>query len=223
MDILLTETWSKNEITSLNKTRMFLQIFWISDITDPHHNSILHYLLFEHDNAPSFSFLKWPPQDEPDTKARRLWKRELKTILLPYIRTLSLPRQWFPLHLHTRVWRQYVSTTKNNEFCILTQQGIFRSEREQRTTITLSSHPINDEINIPHVPMEPIACTSTTMKYSGINIVTIDTLPPQRDNHVEVAMSDGSEKFGVKSYGEVTGNYESTGNINIEERFKGRA
>ena len=49
------------------------------------------------------------------------------------------------------------------------------------------------------------------------------TTPLPQDQHVDVAIRDGSEQFGSILYGAVTGTYNTNEEITIKETYKGRA
>jgi hypothetical protein len=64
-------------IQQVNQCRLFLQVTWLSEITDPQGTSILpEFLEFTgtHTNV-SRSILKWPIQALPPKKSWEVWKR----------------------------------------------------------------------------------------------------------------------------------------------------
>lgn len=71
---------SPSKIRLFNQVRLFLQVFYLSDITDPSGKKIEKCYLRHTDRStwPSFSVISWPKQGYPTTKAWQTWSYLLR-------------------------------------------------------------------------------------------------------------------------------------------------
>ena len=110
MTIIRQQQWTKNEITSLNETRLFLQTYWLSDIIDPYTLQIHPFFKFQCTTSPSSSTLIWPKSEPPTQDAINLWNRAMNVITswATTNKQRLLPIRWNHVHLRSRKWNANV-------------------------------------------------------------------------------------------------------------------
>lgn len=155
MDVILQLSLTDKEITSINNTREYFQVFWASDVVDPHAKLILPYFTFQSSESQSSSTLKWPKQDHPSTTAKKLWTRNLKLITKMLLNTKD-GKPFALLHPSTRgrKWKHAITTTPKKDELILLEHGIpITTLRKRRRDVEPVNQPPDIEYNSHHVPI----------------------------------------------------------------------
>ena len=78
MDAVLDGAWNTDELRQINSVRLYLQVFFLSDIIHPHENKILPHFLAPHQQTVSESRLQWPVTSQPSKSAWLYWRRAVK-------------------------------------------------------------------------------------------------------------------------------------------------
>ena len=114
MTIFIESGYGNFELAQLNRCRLFLQVFFISDIASANGREIDDGYRTSTGNASRRSTWKWPQQGMPDSQAWRLWSRALAhleeygKLRVPLGAWLNAGHQvWeWQIHLQTKIVRQ---------------------------------------------------------------------------------------------------------------------
>ena len=136
MDIILTKKWTPKEIQQINDVRMYLQFFWITDITDTQSLTIHPYIKFKSKIAPSHSTMTWPNTSKPPSKSISTWRKAILMVEHHIKHNFSTDKfPWHPIETLQRKWHTNIGTTDQKLF-ILRDSKTFTTTNQRRTTIT---------------------------------------------------------------------------------------
>lgn len=172
---------SPKKLKLFNQVRLFLQVFYLSDIADPSGTKIEKCFLKHTDRStwPSFSKIHWPIQGYPTSKAWQIWsmllrKRYLiqKSGRLNNFTLESKLGDFFPPSKRHRVWKwEFDSTTLEMVHSRPTSTTIMTTSFE--TTIHRRKI-ITDTSKITDVSRNPSLSFPICMREKRNNIITFE-------------------------------------------------
>jgi ribonuclease HI len=150
MDHVMQSNMSSVEVNMVNKTRMYLQIELISEISNPEGTRIDQRWLKEGEK-PSWSTLKWPQVKKPSAKMWKAWKKAINQIA----------QHGGELRVKLGRWKEIPKTRRykwmqDGEYAYEEAENVIKkskiSEKSRRKAIMSNSHIIVEERSRECIP-----------------------------------------------------------------------
>ena len=108
---------NKKETTRINAVRLYLQVFFLSDITNSDGITINEAYLYPNKSTTRKSTLKWPTQQLPGEKAWKSWRAYIRANHSDFYFTLHSPLgRWIPTQQRTQHWNTVIDPTTNQVY-----------------------------------------------------------------------------------------------------------
>jgi hypothetical protein len=162
--------FSNSDLDCINACRLYLQVNFLSEISDNRGTHILHQAIkgtVDSTNSPTLwqiskSTLNWPHQPRPPQKSWNKWKRYLQYITSPTFRIRTPLGDWIQ---STNTQRKWMYTRVNDRVTSVSQlphQSFVLIPTRSRHTVSYGlSNPADQLHNDHHIPVIPLQVTAT--------------------------------------------------------------